>query len=146
MVIVTRLLCIMCYILQPDWSLLLSLNTQSSLHCKQGSLLKHHSQLPVVYISLQLPVSLQKICCYYRKGKVEKTLTHPTFYEIRPEISISMCNYAATKKKNGSDWLLGSRVVEQKVSWTLNTTFLLLLQYILMPLYTIMLGKIDMFL
>ena len=27
------------YILQPDWSLLSLVNTQSSLHCKQGMLL-----------------------------------------------------------------------------------------------------------
>ena len=29
----------MCCILQPDWSLLSLVNTQSSLHCKQGMLL-----------------------------------------------------------------------------------------------------------
>ena len=29
----------MCYILQPDWSLLLLVNTQHSLHHKQGMLL-----------------------------------------------------------------------------------------------------------
>ena len=34
-----RLLCIMCYILQPDWSLLILVNMQDSLHCKQGMLL-----------------------------------------------------------------------------------------------------------
>ena len=35
----------MCYILHSIWSLLLLVNTQGSLHCKQGSLLKHHLQL-----------------------------------------------------------------------------------------------------
>ena len=29
----------MCHILHSDWSLLLLVNTQSSLHCKQGMLL-----------------------------------------------------------------------------------------------------------
>ena len=33
-----------------------------------------------------------------KQGEVEKTLAHPTCYEIRPEISISMLNYAAGKK------------------------------------------------
>ena len=33
-----RLTCTMCYILQPDWSLLLLVNIQGSLHCKQGML------------------------------------------------------------------------------------------------------------
>ena len=33
-----RLTCLMCYILQPDWSLLLLVNIQGSLHCKLGSL------------------------------------------------------------------------------------------------------------
>ena len=33
-----RLSHIMCYLLQPDWSLLLLVNIQGSLHCKQGSL------------------------------------------------------------------------------------------------------------
>ena len=32
------LLCIMCNILQPDWSLLLLVNIKGSLHCKQGSM------------------------------------------------------------------------------------------------------------
>ena len=85
-----RLPCIMCYILQPDWSLVLLLNTQNtetSLTTSHGICMKQ---------SLQLPVSIWKTtptCCYYRnKGEVEKTLAHPTYYEIRPQVSISMCN------------------------------------------------------
>ena len=73
----------MCYILQPDWSLLLLVNTQSSLNYKQGMLLVNMQcslyceQGDILWYmeqNLQLPVSVWKIIptCYHRnKGEVE---------------------------------------------------------------------------
>ena len=64
----------MCYNLQPDWSLLLFVYTQGSLHHKQGSLQEtSFLQLPV---NLQFPAGTciwEKILnCYYRnKSEIE---------------------------------------------------------------------------
>ena len=62
----------MCYILQPDWSLLLLVNIRGSLHCKQGMLLVNidgslHCKQGMLLVNiilwymkqnLQLPVSI----------------------------------------------------------------------------------------
>ena len=50
------------YILQPDWSLLLLVNIQDSLYCKQGMLLVNIILQLLLYMkqNLQLPVSIWK--------------------------------------------------------------------------------------